>query len=360
MYEGHHGTNRQCSWRVSWHSGPSPAWTNGVNPQIAEQIITVAKQLGYRPGFDLKPVWRQKKLLLGFVLPEGQGIWADVMAGIERAAAELAEYNVEIVVRRFAGYNPINELLCINNIMNQGIEGLAVVPINDARIKARLTEISASGIPVVLVNQEMNGAEEVGALCYFGSDYLLAGRTAAGMLKLCHPTGRIELGIFCANKNMFSQSTRITGFLQEIDRLGLDCHLIHVMNVFRGTDGAQALGAYDMVLSFLKKHPETTALYTADGQASAVAMAIYDSGLSNKIIHITFDLHSRNMEELQNGSITVLIGQESVAQGYQPLKILYDYCVNGIAPQSRRILVKSEIFIPQNALYDVSVCRIPF
>ena len=321
----------------------------GVNPQVAEQILTVAKQLGYRAGFDIKPVRRQKKLILGFVLREGLGVWADMMIGIERAAAELAEYNVEIIVRRFAGYKPETELQCINEIMNQGIEGLAVAPINDVRVKARLTEITASGIPVVLVNQEMNGAEEVRALCYFGSDYMLAGRTAAGMLKLCHPPGRIELGVFCASKNMFSQSTRITGFLQEIDRLGLNCHLIDLLNFSRGTDGSQALGTYDLALAFLKKHPEITAVYTVGGQSGAVATAIYDSGRAGEIIHITFDMHQSNLEGLQNGSITVLIGQESVAQGYQPLKILYDYCANGAAPQSSRILVKSEIIIPQNA-----------
>ncbi len=323
---------------------------SGVNPQVAEQIVTVARQLGYRPGFDAPPLRRQKKLTLGFVLREGRGIWADVMAGIERAAAELNEYNVEIIVRRFADYNADQELLFINELMVQGIDGLAVVPINDVRIKTRLTEITASGIPVVLVNQEITGAEEVGALCYFGSDYMLAGRTAAGMLKLCHPPGRIELGVFCASQNMFSQSTRITGFLQEIDRLGLNCHLIDLQNSSRSTNGSNALGTYDLALAFLKKHPETTAVYTVGGQSAAVATAIYDSGRAGSIVHITFDAHPGNLEGLQNGSITVLIGQESVAQGYQPLKILYDYCVNGILPQSSRILVRTEIIIPQNSV----------
>ena len=321
----------------------------GVNPQIAEQILTVAQQLGYRAGFEIKPARPHKKLTLGFVSREGRGIWADVLTGIERAVEELAEYNVEIIVRRFVGYKPENELLCINEIMNQGVDGLAVVPINDARIKARLAEISASGIPVVLVNQEMNGTEEVGALCYFGSDYMLAGRTAAGMLKLCHPPGKIELAVFCASKNMFSQSTRITGFLQEIERLDLNCHLIDLMNFSRGTDGSRALGTYDQTLSFLEKHPETTAVYTVGGQSSAVATAIYDSGRAGKIIHITFDVHPWNLEGLRNGGIAVIIGQESVAQGYQPLKILYDYCANHIKPQNSRILVRSEIIIPQNA-----------
>ena len=323
----------------------------GINPQIAEQILTVAKQLGYvRPNFEIKPIRRKEKLILGFVLREGRGIWADVMSGIERAAAELAENNVEIIVRRFADYRADQELAYINEVLKLGAEGLAVVPINDTRIKTRLTEITASGIPVVMVNQEITGSEEVGALCYFGSDYILAGRTAAGMLKLCHRPCRIELGIFCASKNMFSQSTRVTGFLQEIQRLGLSCHLIDLLNSSRGTDGVRALATYDMALDFLKKHPETTAVYTVGGKSSAVATAIFDSGRAGEIIHITFDLHQDNLAALQNGSITVLIGQESEVQGYQPLKILYEYCVNHIKPQQSRILVKSEILIPQNVV----------
>ena len=322
----------------------------GVNPQIAEQILNVARQLGYRSGSEIKPAGRQKKLALGFVLREGRGFWVDVMAGIKRAAAELAEFNVEIIVRRFAGYKPEDELNCINEVMDEGAAGLAVVPINDGRIKARLSEITASGVPVVLVNQEINDAEEIGALCYFGSDYVLAGRTAAGMLKLCHPPGRIELGVFCASRNMFSQSTRITGFLQEIDRLGLSCHLIDILNFYRGTEGSHALGTYDQAVSFLKKHPETTAVYTVGGRSSAVAAAIYDSGRAGEIIHIAYDLHQDNLEGLKNGSITLLIGQESEVQGYRPLKMLYEYCVNHTEPGSRRILVRSEIIIPQNAV----------
>ena len=326
---------------------------SGVNPQVAEQILTVARQLGYRAGFDIKPQARLKKLVLGFVLMKGGGFWADVTTGIERAAAELSEYNVETVVRRVANYAPEEELQHISELMNRGVDGLAIVPINDVRIKARLSEITASGVPVVLVNQEITGAEEVGALCYFGSDYMLAGRTAAGMLKLCHPPGRIELGVFCASKNMFSQSTRITGFLQEIDRLGLNCHLIDVINFSRGaveTDGSYALATYDMSMDFLGKHPETTALYTVGGKSSSVATAVYDSGRAGEIIHITYDLHPGNLDGLQDGSITVLIGQESEVQGYQPLKILYDYCVNHAEPQSKRILVRNEIIIPQNAV----------
>ena len=325
----------------------------GVNPQVAEQIMNVAKQLGYRPGFDLRLSQRQKKLILGFVLLEGGGFWADVMRGIERAAAELSEYGVEIMVRRFSDYKPEKELACINELMDRGAEALAVVPINDARIKERLTEIAASGVPIVLVNQEINGAEDIGALCYFGSDYMLAGKTAAGMLKLCHRPGKIELGVFCASKNMFSQSTRITGFLQEIERLGLNCHLIDLMNLSRSslyTDGSHALATYDLAMTFLRKHPETTAMYTAGGKSSAVATATYDSGRAGEIIHIAYDLHPDHLAGLQNGSITVLIGQESEAQGYQPLKILYDFYVNHVKPQSRRILVRSEIIIPQNAV----------
>lgn len=325
----------------------------GVNPQIAEQILTVAKELGYRPNFAAQALKQQKKLKLGFALPQSGGFWQDVSKGIDQAVKELEDCNTEIYVRRFTQYNGADELQCLNELMELGVDGLAVVPINDLRIKTRLAEISASGVPVIFVNQELNDAEDVNALCYIGSDYVLSGRTAAGILKLCHHKEKIELGIFSGSKNMHSQSTRITGFLQEMERLGLNFHLIDIISFSRskadaGNDNVPS--SYDISLNFLKKHPEATALFTAGGPAHAVAKAIYDSGRADSIIHVAFDLHDVTNEWLQNGGITVIIGQESSVQGYMPLKMLFDYCINHIEPKSKRILVHNEIIIPQNGM----------
>ena len=212
--------------------------------------------------------------------------------------------------------------------------------------------VAAAGVPVILVNQEFSGAAEIDVLCYIGSDYMLAGRTAAGVLKLCHHRGRIELGVFCGSRDMLSQSTRITGFLQEIDRLHLNCHLIDIVNFSLGkTDAAhnRKQASYEMAMAFLKKHPETTALFTAGGSAYSVAKAICDSGRLGEIIHITYDLNEDTRVGLENGSITALIGQESVIQGYQPMRMLFDYLFNHITPQGQRILLHNEIIIPQNA-----------
>ena len=325
----------------------------GVNPQIAEQILTVAKELGYRPNFAAQALKQQKKLKLGFVLPLGGGFWADVLKGIDQAIEELADCNTEIIVRRFTQYNCADELQCLGEVMELGIDGLAVVPINDPRIKTLLSEISSSGVPVILVNQELTDAADVGALCYIGSDYELSGRTAAGILKLCHHKDRIELGIFTGSKNMLSQSTRITGFLQEIERLGLNSHLIDIVNFSLGRADAgdrPRQSTYDISMNYLKKHPETTAAFTAGGSSHEVARAICDSGRQGDIVHVAFDLHDGTREWLFNGGITVIIGQESIVQGYQPLKTLFDYCINRIEPKSARILVRNEIIIPQNGL----------
>ena len=325
----------------------------GVNPQIAEQIRTMAKELGYRPNFAAQTLKQQKKLRLGFVFPQGGGFWEDVSKGIDQAVEELVDCNTEILVRRFTQYSYADELRCLNELAELGIDGLAVVPINDPRIKTRLSEISDSGTPVILVNQELTDAANVGALCYIGSDYMLSGRTAAGILKLCHHKEKIELGIFSGSKNMHSQSTRITGFLQEIEHLGLNFHLIDIVNLSLSrsdTGDMPKQSTYDTSMNYLNRHPETTAIFTAGGSSHEVARAICDSGRAGSIVHVAFDLHDSTREWLFNGGITVIIGQESIVQGYQPLKTLFDYCINRIEPKSKRILVRNEIIIPQNGL----------
>ena len=325
---------------------------SGVNPQVADEILKVAHELGYRPNFSARTLsGAHKRLRLGYVLPEATGFWSDVMAGIELARQELTDCGVDIIVSRFVNYTFEDQSHCIDAVMSKQVDGLAVVPINDAGIKARLAQITAGGTPVVLVNSELIGIEDVGALCYIGSDYMFSGRTAAGMLRLCHHAPAIELAVFSGSNNMLSQSTRITGFLQEIDRMGLNCHLIDILNTARfSRKETNPPDAYQIARAFLQEHPETTAVFTAGGSSMKVARAIYDCGRAGEIVHITFDLNAGTQAYLKNGSITVIIGQESIVQGYRPLKLLFDYIVNRIEPQDRRIILHNEIIIPQNAV----------
>ena len=323
----------------------------GVNPQVRKQILAVARELNYQPNLAGRQLSAKKSgIRFGVILPydDKTGSWNDVHQGIRAAQLELAGYGVEVVLRNYAHYTAKEQIALIDQLVETGINGLAIVPTNAPLMRQRLQSLADGGLPIIIFNSTVEGFSP---LCYVGTDYALNGRTAAGLLHMLSGSRRIELAIMTGASNMFSSTTRIRGLLQELDALGANCHLIDTYKLFSADESSDREYAYELTIRMLRQHPELNAVFTVAGSVQTVARAIADEGLSGRIIHLAFDLNRDTIPSLQNGSITAVIGQESFRQGYQPLKLLFDHVVNGIQlPAS--IILKSELFIKQNAMLD--------
>lgn len=320
----------------------------GVNPQVRERILTVARSLGYTPNIAGKQLSARKlQLKLGMILPpRKQGFWEDVYQGLDAVREELSDYGVTVLCRPYEKYSAASQLALMDQLLDEGISGLAIAAVNDPAIQRQVNSLMESGIPVVVVNSEL---EHVTPLCYVGADYLFSGRTAAGILGLIARQAHVELLIFTGTNMMLSHTNRITGFLQELTNLRIDCHLIDICKLFDSAEMSDERLAYQAAAARLAQHPEVTAVFTAAGPVQIVARAIRDTGMRGRVTHLSFDLNTETLPGLQDGSITAVIGQESFKQGYQPIRILFDYLVNGIEPQDRRMILQNEIFIQQNA-----------
>lgn len=330
----------------------------GVNPQVRERILTVARSLGYTPNIAGKQLSARKlQLKLGMILPpRKRGFWEDVYQGLDAVRAELSEYGVTVLCRPYEKYSAASQLALMDQLLDEGISGLAIAAVNDPAIQRQVNSLMESGIPVVVVNSEL---EHVTPLCYVGADYLFSGRTAAGILGLIARQTHVELLIFTGTNMMLSHMNRITGFLQELTNLRIDCHLIDICKLFDSAEMSDERLAYQMAAARLAQHPEATAVFTAAGPVQIVARAIRDTGMRGSVTHLSFDLNTETLPGLQDGSITAVIGQESFKQGYQPIRILFDYLVNGIEPQDRRMILQNEIFIQQNAFLRSPLAQEP-
>jgi len=322
----------------------------GVNPTVRDQILSVAESLGYIPNPASQLLAANKKeIKIGFILPHPDhsgGFWDDVHEGIRSAEKEFQNYGIHILVKNFSNYVPEEEIRLIDELLAEGISGLAIVPLNNPAVQGRLFRMSESDIPVVLVNTEIENTQ---ALCYVGPDYSFAGRTAAGALALAAGGRHMDLIVFNGTGNMISHTQRITSFLQEITDLNVDCSLVNVYKLFSESGETSQNTSYRLAKRILSEHPNVNAVFTAAGSVRAIAQAIRDCGLEKKITHIAFDLNKSTIEPLQEGGLSLVIGQESTKQGYLPIKILFEYLLKHIRPKQSRIVMQSEIFIRQNA-----------
>lgn len=322
----------------------------GVNPQVQMHVLEVCEKLGYKPNVIGRQLAAcRSEIKFGIVLPEQSGFWGVVGEGIQSATRELESFSIKVLIREYVMRKDREVIACIDSLLSEGISGLIIAPTNGLDMQKKLNEVIEMGIPVVLVNTEI---ENVQPLCYIGIDYGVNGSTAAGLMNLIAGQRPMKLIIFTGSPNVLAHTRRVTSFLQELNRLNTPYDLVDTCTIYTSDDISSGAESYQRCCNMLRRHPETTAVFTAAGSVEASAMAIKDMGMIGRIRHIGFDLLPSSHPFLQDGSLTAVISQEAFRQGELPLQVLFNYVVNKIPPERERILLNNEIFIRQNAAME--------
>jgi LacI family transcriptional regulator len=329
------GTSRGTVDRVLHNRGK-------VKAELRERILSLIKEKEYVPSKAGRQLAGQKrKIKLGVVCRcDIRGFWSEVVQGVNEITLFLRDYGTIVLQRHFDLFKPREQLALIDELVEEGIQGLVIVPLNTVEVRDKLLELEARGITVVVINSEIEGYTPY---CYIGNDYYQGGRTAAGLFHLFSWGKSRKLTILKGTQYMLSHEQRIKGFLEELKALDDPYALVDGFELTLDPDFA-----YEKTVELLKKNPDITAIYTVAGNVYSVCQAIQTLGRQNRIIHIAFDNPPITKPYLLDGSLTAVIGQESYMQGYLSLKILYDYLVLNIEPERKTILTRNEIFIRQN------------
>ena len=141
--------------------------------------MEIAKALDYRPNkAGMVLAAQKKKLKLGVILfSTDNPFFADVLRGVSEKAEDLAGYNCAVLVRQI----PINvdaQLSAIDELLREEVNGIALAPQNDERIRIRINKLHEQGIPVVTLNTDIENSRRI---AYVGSNYARSGATAAGL-----------------------------------------------------------------------------------------------------------------------------------------------------------------------------------
>ena len=121
------GVSRGTVDRVLNHRGD-------VNPQTEEKIMKIVRALDYKPNKAGIVLAAQKKnLKLGVILlGVGNPFFDDVLAGVNEKAQELAGYNCSVLIRQ-TEYSLQQQLDAIDGLLSEGINGLAISPLQRQR-----------------------------------------------------------------------------------------------------------------------------------------------------------------------------------------------------------------------------------
>lgn len=314
-----------------------------VNPDTAKKIQEIATAMNYTPNLAGKTLAvKKKQLKFGYILfgsNASNPFFEDVVRGIRFRATELEEFGVTVEVRYATIDNPALQVSLIEELLELGISGLAIAPINHPLVVQRIGQLCAEGFPVVTVNSDIPGS---GRIAYVGSDYYKSGETAAGMMNLV-TGGKANVGIIIGSPIVLCHAERVAGFR---DHMAKYCPGIQITGEVINND--DDLESFAVTRQMLQTHPEIDALFLAAAGVNGACKAVEEMGLAHKLKIVSFDATPTTRKLVQDGIIAATIAQQPFTQGAKPLDILLDYLGMDIKPEKELYHTKIEIKIREN------------
>lgn len=311
-----------------------------VNSATSEKIREIAKALDYRPNkAGLVLAAQKKKLKLGVILfSTDNPFFEDVIKGVLNKAEELSDYNCSVVIKKIR-FDIEEQLKAIDELLEEEINGLAIAPYNDNRVRERIDDLFELGIPTVTLNTDIENSKRI---AYVGSHYTHSGETAAGLMNLI-TMGQVQLGIVSGSPNILCHTERISGFCNTVTA---SYPHIHIVETVENND--DDFESYEKTMALLQSHPEINALFFAAGGVYGGCRAVTSLELEDKIKILAFDKVPTTKQLVEQGIIAATICQQPRVQGSKPLDILFSYLTAGSLPDKEYNYVAVDIRIREN------------
>jgi simple sugar transport system substrate-binding protein len=223
-------------------------------------------------------------------------------ATMEDAAKEWgkAHPDVEIIYGQGKNNDDIDGTIAlIENMIAQGVQGIAITPI-DPSISKTLDKAIGAGIKVVLMDNDIPGWEGRSALAT--TNNLEAGKIAGGYLKTLLKDGD-KIGILDGKPEVVPLNDRVEGMLQGLGGVKVDI-------VGRGRTACEPDKGQQVAEDILTAHPEVKAIYSACGPpAASAATAIKNAKLDHKVILVGFDFCCGEEDAIAKGEEDASVAQ---------------------------------------------------
>ncbi len=266
------------------------------------------------------------------VIPKGanQVYWKSVHAGAVKAGEELG---VEIIWK-----GPLKEddresqIKVVEDFITRGVRGIVLAPLDNAALRAPVSEAVRSKIPVVIIDSALDGENYVS---FVATDNYAGGQKAARHLaQLLGGKGRVAVLRFL--EGSASTEQRVQGFLDGVKEFpGIE---VASSNQRSGSTAEVGYQASENLLATFKKPGGGIGL---DGlfcpnefTTFAMLRALQDGGLAGKVKFVGFDSSEMLVAAMKKGELQGLVLQDPINMGYVGVKTLVQH-LKGEHPQKR-------------------------
>lgn len=312
----------------------------GVKQEVAQRIREIADSVGYVPNAAAKGlVARRKEVKFGVIIhtPKHEYI-AELLKGIAAQQSDMEAYGVEVIVKYGEDYSVESQLRMMDDLAEQGIQGLVLIPLNDKRIEHKIKELEMKGIFVVLTVSDFN----VDSFHYVGCDLFRTGRVLGGLaVMLGFPRAKI---LYCtAPLKIWGNTKRLEGLKRALENHLSEVSLAGVCEL-KNND----LIAYKELSDRLPEYSDIDVIIVATGCTQGVLSAIKEMNFRKPVKIIALDFSNPVKDGLKENLIQAIVDQHPFLQGKTALQVLFDYAVMGHKQDVVKKYIETDIKIFEN------------
>jgi simple sugar transport system substrate-binding protein/ribose transport system substrate-binding protein len=245
-------------------------------------------------------------------------------------AAGVVGANEELPITAYAtgpATADVNEQVnIIESLIISEIDGIVTDIINPEALNVVIDKAMEAGIPVVTFNSDADGSRR---MAFHGQDLVQSGITNSEVLVEYMGTDGKVLVMTGDIAAAWSQD-RVSGNEQVLNSYDT-IEILDYINA--GAGGWEEQAIYTDVENALRSYPEVTGIVSMDAMTTpAVGRAILRNELTS-IYHVGHDLLPETLENIAAGATNASLSQNPYNQGFAAVDTLYEFIVNGVAPE---------------------------
>ncbi|OQX98584.1 MAG: hypothetical protein B6I20_10890 [Bacteroidetes bacterium 4572_117] len=293
-----------------------------VNDKTREKILEIIEELGYKPNLLARSLASKKTKRIAIVIPDSSDnnpYWKKPVFGINKAADELINYNIEIIYKYFDATDEESFKGILEKVCKDKPDGVVLNPVFKSTSLHFISIFSTRGIPYIFIDVNIKG---VGKLAYFGQDAEQSGLVAAKLMASNTFESSNILVVKLSNKKVFSQhiESRITGFLKYFEQSE------YYKNVQINTLEVDLLDSREPGFSLTKifeNNKDLSGVFVPNSRAFKVAEFLKQKNYKG-VVTIGYDLIEQNIAHLKEGTISYLISQKPEDQAYNAIMTMFN------------------------------------
>jgi len=260
-----------------------------------------------------------KKVKIGIVTNAVAPFWSPMEVGMKEAASRLP--GCEASWQGPQNARVAEQRRLIENYVAQGVDGLAVSPLEPEAIKPVINELVAKGVKVVCIDSDIPDSDR---MAYIGTDNFKAGHVLGKKLLELMGDKPGKAVAFVGTLSAQNARDRLDGLKD-----ALRGSKIEVVDVRQdNTDKGKARRNVEDTLQAMPDVNILIGLWSYN--LPAIAEAVKQSGKRGKITVIGFDAEPATIQSLRESNIDATVVQKPYYFGYLAVMLLYNMVVCGV------------------------------